>query len=155
MASYVEKTLAPGEEILYRVHFHWLYKLWAVIALLLLGIFLVGIYIFLRIMIRIWTTEIVVTNDRLVMKTGFVARHTEEVSLDKIEEINVEQSFWGRIFDFGKVDVRGTGEGNIQIPVIDDPLGLRKAIQNARTLYRGDREVPNPRGHAAFRSFNQ
>jgi len=149
VASYVERTLAPGEEILYRVRFHWLYKLWAVFNLVFFGIFLVGIYVFFRVLIRIWTTEIVVTNDRLVMKTGFIARRTEEVSLDKIEEINVVQSFWGRIFDFGKVDVRGTGEGNIQIPVIDDPLGLRKAIQSARALYRGDREVPAPGRHAA------
>lgn len=142
MASYVEKTLAPGEEILYRARFHWLYKLWAVTALVVLGVVLVGIYIFLRIVIRIWTTEIVITNDRLVMKTGFVARHTQEMSLDKIEEIHVVQTFWGRIFGFGSVDVRGTGEGNIQIPVIDDPLGLRKAIQDARAQYRGDVEVP-------------
>jgi uncharacterized membrane protein YdbT with pleckstrin-like domain len=142
VASYVEKTLAPGEEILYRARFHWLYKLWAVTALVVLGVVLVGIYIFLRIVIRIWTTEIVITNDRLVMKTGFVARHTQEMSLDKIEEIHVVQTFWGRIFGFGSVDVRGTGEGNIQIPVIDDPLGLRKAIQDARAQYRGDVEVP-------------
>jgi uncharacterized membrane protein YdbT with pleckstrin-like domain len=151
VSSYVEKTLAPGEEILYRAHFHWLYKLWAVVALVLFGVFLVGIYIFFRIMIRIWVTEIAVTNDRLVMKTGFIARRTQEVSLDKIEEINVVQSVWGRIFGFGSVDVRGTGEGNIQIPVIANPLGMRRGIQNARALYRGDVEVPRHAFRAASR----
>lgn len=145
MSSYVAKTLASSERILYRAHFHWLYKLWAVVALFVLGIVLVGIYIFLRIMIRVWVTEIVVTTDRLVMKTGFIARRTEEVSLDKIEEINVVQSAWGRIFGFGRVDVRGTGEGNIQIPVIANPLGLRKAIQDARALEFAGGESSRPR----------
>lgn len=140
MTSYVEKTLAPGESILYRAHFHWLYKLWAVVALVGLGVILVGIYIFLYIVIRIWVTEIVVTTDRLVLKTGFIARRTQEMSLDKIEEIKVMQSVFGRIFGFGSLDVRGTGEGNIQIPVIANPLGLRRAIQEARAQYRGDIE---------------
>jgi uncharacterized membrane protein YdbT with pleckstrin-like domain len=136
----VEKTLAPGETILYRAHFHWLYKLWAIIALLVLGVVLVGVYIFLYIIIRIWVTEIVVTSDRLVFKTGFIARRTQEMSLDKIEEIKVMQSVFGRIFGFGSLDVRGTGEGNIQIPVIANPLGMRRAIQKARAQYRGDTE---------------
>ncbi len=146
--SYVAKTLAPGEEILYSVRFHWMTKLGAFLALILLFWLIIGIVIFFRIMIQVWTTEIVVTNDRLAMKEGWIARKTEQVSLDKIEEVQLTQSFWGRIFGFGKVHVRGTGEGNIETPIIDDPLGLVRAIQSARTNYQGDGEVSRAPGLA-------
>jgi hypothetical protein len=136
--SYVEKTLAPGEEIVFRAHFPWIYTLNSVLALVLLGPFVIGIFIFFERMFRKWTTEIVVTNHRLVVKTGWIARKSQEVSLEKVEEIKLDQSFWGRILDYGSLDIRGTGVGNIQLPNIDDPVGLRLAINSARSAQLGE-----------------
>jgi uncharacterized membrane protein YdbT with pleckstrin-like domain len=130
--SYVESTLGPGEEIIFRARFPWVYTLNSWLALLLLGVFVVGIVIFIERTIRQMTTEIVVTSRRFVVKTGFIARKTQEVSLEKIEQIKLNQSFWGRILDYGSLDIRGTGVGNIQLPNIDEPLALRRAINAAR-----------------------
>lgn len=138
--SYVAKTLAPHETIYFRAKFHWLYTLQAFLWLIFLGIILVGIYQFFALMIRMWTTEIVVTTDRLVVKTGFISRKTQEVSLEKVEEIKLHQSIMGRILGYGDIDIHGTGVGNIQLPTIDDPVALRRAIQEARANYRGDVE---------------
>lgn len=133
--SYVDKTLAPGEEIIYRGRFPWVYSLGSWLALLLLGIFIVGIIIFIERTVKRATTEIVVTNRRFVVKTGFIARKTQEVALEKIEEIKLTQSFWGRLLGYGSMDIRGTGVGNIQLPSIDEPLELRKAINSARSAH--------------------
>lgn len=130
--TYVQKTLGDGEQILHTANFHWTYTLSALLALIILGVILIGIWIFLSMMIRKWTTEIAVTTDRFVMKTGWIARKTEEVSLNKIEEIRLEQSVLGRVFGFGKLRIQGTGVGAITLPNIDEPLKVRRAIANAR-----------------------
>jgi uncharacterized membrane protein YdbT with pleckstrin-like domain len=46
-----------------------------------------------------WTTETDVTNLRVVHKTGFIKRQTFEMSLDKVESVDVNQSVLGRLMD--------------------------------------------------------
>lgn len=130
--SYVKSTLGDSEIIQYRAHFHWTYWLGAFLSLIFLGIFLIGIYWFFLMFIRILTTEIVVTSERFVFKRGWIARHTAEVMLSNIEEVNLKQSIMGRLLGFGKVAVRGTGAGLIILPTIDSPIKLRRAILHAR-----------------------
>ena len=61
-----------------------------------------------------WTTETDVTNLRVVHKTGFIKRRTFEMSLDKVESVDVNQSILGRILNYGDVTVHGRrrGQGN-------------------------------------------
>ena len=135
--SYVDKTLGPGEQVIYRARFPWVYTLGSWMALLLLWwLLLLGVFMFIERTVRRATTEIVVTNRRFVVKTGFIARKTQEVSLEKIEEIKLTQSFWGRLFGYGSFDIRGTGVGNIQLPSVDEPLELRRAINTARGTHQ-------------------
>jgi len=48
-----------------------------------------------------WTTETDVTNFRVVHKTGFIQRQTFEMSVDKVESVDVTQTTLGRIFGYG------------------------------------------------------
>ena len=59
---------------------------------LMLGVFLIGIIIFSVMIIRKWTTEIVVTKDRLIYKTGWIARRAEEITPTRIEEVALTQT---------------------------------------------------------------
>lgn len=165
MSSYVEKTLADDESIVHRAHFNWTYSfipfVWSLIGAAPLAMLCyiqlskglsfeelslgwwfaiaataVGLLILLCHMVAVWTTEIVVTTYRFVYKTGLISRHTQEVSLNKIEEITLKQSIWGRIFGFGKLILRGTGVGVIQLPDLDDPIEVRKIIENAKSNLR-------------------
>lgn len=138
--SYVLQTMSENENILYRAKFHWLYTFSAYLVLLLLGWVLIGIFIFFRMMINKWTSEIVLTDQRLVYKTGWIKRNTQEVTLNRLEEINLNQGFWGRIFDFGKLDIHGTGVGLIDLPNIDSPLKFRTAIGNAKSKFKNHME---------------
>lgn len=133
--GYVEKSLADDEIIVLKAKFHWTVHLAAWAALLFLGVALVGIYIFLRLIIWIWTTEIAVTDRRLLVKRGWLTRKTEELSLSSVEELNIVQGFWGRLLDFGKLIIAGTGAGEIITPPIADPVGFRRAVSQARTRF--------------------
>jgi uncharacterized membrane protein YdbT with pleckstrin-like domain len=165
MAGYVEKSLAGDEHIVYRAHFNWTYSffpvLWfaigcAPVAMYLMimargipfeelrtgwwitGIgFAIGSLILTIHLINLMTTEIVITNYRLVYKTGWIARNTQEVSLANIEEMTLTQSVWGRLLGYGKLVIRGTGVGVIELPNLDDPIVVRKKIEAARATLRG------------------
>lgn len=93
---------------------------------------LYGFMRFLVMMLRKRATEMVVTNRRLIFKRGVVARRSDEVNIDRIEGCNVYQSFWGRIFGYGVVVVRGMGIGEIILPTMDNPLQFRRSIDNAQ-----------------------
>lgn len=149
--SYVSRTLGSKERVLYLTGYHWFYWLgvavlsvpFLVIAvaslpsysaldfilLMLSGVpFAYGVYLFVHGI----ALEVAVTNDRFVKKTGLVAITTEEVSLDKIEEVNVNETILGRIFGYGNVNVHGTGAGAIRVKMVNSPVNLRRAIQTAR-----------------------
>lgn len=96
--------------------------------------FLCGLYMFAQMMVIKATTEIAITNNRLIYKQGLVARHVGEISIDRIEGVNVLQGMLGRIFDYGNVIVRGMGVGEVMLPPIAQPIEFRKAIEKARTL---------------------
>lgn len=132
MSRYVENSLARNETIIEKARFHWIYSLGAWSALIFLGLFIVGIIIFFEMMIRKWSTEIAVTNQRFIIKTGWLSLTTNEISLNNIEGVRVRQDFWGRIFGFGTVHVEGTGVDSAETPIIADPVGFRRAIENAK-----------------------
>ena len=77
------------------------------------------------------TTEIAVTNRRVIYKTGLVSRRTVEMNMDKVESVDVTQDIFGRIFDYGTVLIRGTGASLEPLSTIASPLALRNAISAA------------------------
>lgn len=165
MSGYVKQTLAEDEEIIYRANFNWTYSfgpvMWFITGLspiVLLsyaqymravpaseltiawwfaaGGALAGLLIALLHAIHLWTTEIVVTTFRFVYKQGLISRSTQEVSLNKIEEITLQQSVWGRLFGYGQLILRGTGVGVIELPAVDGPIKVRQIIENTRSSLR-------------------
>jgi uncharacterized membrane protein YdbT with pleckstrin-like domain len=106
----------------------------AAIKILAFMVLTLGILRYAQLMIIKITTEIVVTNKRLIYKRGLVARYVGEMNVDRIEGINVLQGFWGRIFNFGRLMVRGMGVGEVLLPPIEDPIKFRRAIEKARTV---------------------
>lgn len=146
--SYIEHSLSEAETVLYRARFPWYYHAgaWAILAAavvigavlyanglepVIAGIIAVfGLTVFLLILVPIWATEIGVTNQRLIYKRGLLWRKTQELQLRAIEEVNLDQGLLGRLFGFGRLDLHGTGVGDIRLPTLADPVGLRKALQD-------------------------
>jgi uncharacterized membrane protein YdbT with pleckstrin-like domain len=75
-----------------------------------------------------WTTEIDVTNRRIVYKVGFIKRHTVEMNMDKVESVDVDQSIMGRLLNYGDIAVRGTGETWEKLHNIGSPLEFRNHV---------------------------
>jgi len=86
----------------------------------------------LLLLVRAWlvrvTTEIVVTDRRIIHKVGLVARHTEEMNLSKVETVDVDQGLAGRILGYGSLLIRGTGGSWEPLRRVASPLAVRNAI---------------------------
>jgi uncharacterized membrane protein YdbT with pleckstrin-like domain len=152
MGRYIDEILQPGEKVLYSTNVHWIFYLpaiaaWIVAAVLLVlsrattteGIVLLclsasavvavaALYWSAKAWFHRWTTETDVTNLRVVHKSGFIKRRTFEMSLDKVESVDVNQSILGRILNYGDVTILGVGEGKETIATIASPLEFRNFI---------------------------
>jgi uncharacterized membrane protein YdbT with pleckstrin-like domain len=151
MGRYIDDILQPGEKVLYSTNAHWIFYWPAFAAWIVALAFLVisrmfidtpallclslaaiaavaGLYWAVKAWFHRWTTETDVTNLRVVHKTGFVKRRTFEMSLDKVESVDVNQSILGRLLNYGDVTVRGVGEGAETIRTIASPLDFRNHI---------------------------
>ena len=92
---------------------------------------LVGGVLFVAVMLPIWTTEIGVTTQRLIYKRGLLRRTTNELQLRAIEEVNLEQGLLGRLFNYGRIELHGTGVDDIRLPQLAEPIALQRAVQEA------------------------
>ena len=150
MGRYIDEILQPGEKVLYSTNAHWIFYLpaiagWIVTLALvaaagafppmaLVGlpaaavIAVVAMYFTIKGWFHRLSTETDVTDRRVVHKTGFINRRTFEMSLDKIESVDVNQSIMGRILNYGDVTILGVGEGKQKIATIASPLAFRSAI---------------------------
>lgn len=126
---YTESALVSGERVQYVGHFRWLQK---IAALVLCGI-IVGIYW----VIEMRSTEMAITSRRLIYKRGWIARETDELSLHRIEEVNLQQGFWGRVLGYGKVHVQGMGGGEILLPTMGSPTRFKRELQEAQVKAEG------------------
>ena len=152
MGRFIDDILQPGERVLYSTNAHWIFFLPAIAGWVVTIAFLVlsrlvaadtpmllclsmaaiaaifALYKTATAWFYHWTTETDVTNMRVVHKTGFIKRQTFEMSLDKVESVDVNQSILGRILNYGDVSIFGVGEGNKTIGTIASPLAFRNAI---------------------------
>lgn len=94
-------------------------------------------YLILRVarsLIAYATTEIAVSNQRFVVKFGWISRAVTEISIPKIEGVFIHQGIIGRVFGYGSVTVRGTGGDFAVAPNVHDPLALQAALHQAISL---------------------
>ena len=132
MASYIDQVLINDEQVIYRARLS-KWSLWPQILFgaLLLPLFGAGLLLWLWAWILYATTELAVTNKRVIAKTGMIERRTNEMFLEKIESIQVDQSILGRLFNFGSVVISGTGVHSAPFKNISDPLALRRSFMTA------------------------
>jgi uncharacterized membrane protein YdbT with pleckstrin-like domain len=152
MGRYIDDILQPGEKVLYSTNAHWIFYFPAIVAWIVAAVILVlsrvtasqGVELFclaasavvalaalywtLTAWFHRWTTETDVTNMRVVHKEGFIQRRTFEMSLDKVESVDVNQSILGRLLNYGDVTILGVGEGRETIRMISAPLAFRSYI---------------------------
>lgn len=150
---YVRRVLQPGESIVYATKLHWIIYLRAILLLIICLILAAAAWytaenrnlslalsiaavIFVLLSLSSWfpafirriTTELALTDRRIIHKRGLLARYTMEMNRRQVESIDVDQTILGRIIGYGSVVVRGTGSSLEPIPNITDPLTFRTHI---------------------------
>ena len=156
--SYVDNNLIQGETVLHKARLHWfIYVPSAILLMLGIGTWiagdekvkalgavfaLAGVWLGLKALIAVWSVEMAITNKRVIVKTGLIARNTLELNHSKIESYKVDQSIMGRLLGFGDLTIVGTGATHEPIRLIDDPLLFRrKAIEIMDVLQDPQRRV--------------
>ena len=150
--SYVQSVLQPGEHVRYTTNLHWTIYLpgflllifaalvfwfghtwltvgagwiWDAIAGVVFACAAVALF---GAWFRRWTTEIAVTDRRIIYKRGFIRRRTIEMHLDKVESVDVDQTILGRIFNYGDIIIRGVGVGIEPFTKVDSPITFRNHV---------------------------
>jgi uncharacterized membrane protein YdbT with pleckstrin-like domain len=142
--SYVDRSLIPGESVLFRTRLHWIIFTWPFVFLLLTitALYLrytrtaqvlsaVTLMVFLARYLVYVASEFAVTNKRVIAKVGVFQRRTLELLLTKVEAIAVTQNIAGQIFGCGTIMVTGTGGTREPFSNIRSPLEFRRAVQAA------------------------
>ncbi len=152
---YSRSTLAPNETPFYRTSLHWIIFIrFGIIALLAflfvgmpfaialqaltgseLGWFALPLPVLFLVppTLAFASSELVITDRRVLIKTGIVRRQTLEMFISKIESVGVDQGFFGRMFDYGSVLVRGTGGFEQAFEAIAAPLEFRRWVQRLQS----------------------
>jgi membrane protein YdbS with pleckstrin-like domain len=160
--SYAEQNLAPGETIVYRARYHWIYYKLTLVLLLVAAVFglwwwiagnrledgttsavfgniallfllgAAGHFVVRR--IRATADEYVVTNRRVIRKYGLIAREVEQALLDRIQDITLQQGITARLLGYGTVVLETASEtGRLTFPDIAEPEEFRKAVWGQQT----------------------
>lgn len=157
MANFIEKTLEPGEQIVFKGRLHWYfnfrYTVWGVLlnVLGLAGMFysaqndtsdsavktilvvsfvacLMGIGFILYGCLLRMKTEFAITNTRFIQKDGLLNIRLTEIPLFKVETVNFEQTFIERIIGTGAIELVGSGGTNHKVRFIQKPFEVRNLI---------------------------
>lgn len=144
--SYIKKTLLPDEKIIYLSHPHWIVIFRSCVVLIVITVFLLiggppnllaisffsvlALIACLTGLIVYYSSEFGITDKRIVMKSGFIARVAFENSLDRIEGVEISQTIMGRIFDYGSIRIRGVSGTNELFSAVCYPFRFRyKALE--------------------------
>jgi uncharacterized membrane protein YdbT with pleckstrin-like domain len=161
--SYLDDHLLDDEHIVYRARIHWTLfasSLVVVVAGIALAIILglyepgywylgaalagIGLLIAIPPAISYISSEFAVTNKRVLSKTGFIQRESDETLLSKVEAVSVDQGIIGRMLGFGTVRITGSGGTEDSFPRIAQPLEFRRQVQS-QVVALEERRGPRPR----------
>jgi len=162
LSRFIRRTLMPDEKVLGEARFHGFYVFCAFLNLsffLLLGGALqytldryvplhgmgvwpllsmtgIGIWILAAMMLKRWTTEIILTNRRLLYKRGFFLVTLAEADVEQLASDNVNQSLIGRLLDYGALCIRCIEANDFVLPPVAHPYDFRNKIEHAKQAYR-------------------
>lgn len=84
--------------------------------------------------IAIWSNrEYIVTNRRVIQISGVFRKDVVDSSLEKVNDVKMSQSFWGRLFDYGDIEILTASELGVNLfKSISDPVKFKTDMLNAK-----------------------
>lgn len=172
--SYPEKLLTEGEHVVTQFRPHWrllvipvLWVIAAIAAIILayqvipgegavdLGITIAVVLALVPMAIvpfvKYWFTAYVLTNERLITRSGVIARSGIEIPLDNITNVVFNQSILERILQSGDLLIESAGEsGQSRFADIPEPEAFQSLLYKVRedreTAHRARSTMPAPVG---------
>ncbi len=165
--SYVQSMLGEHETVLHTARQHWLVFLSSILVEITVTIILAAIALVVNILVPPtliysiivflvlllvpligairdfliwWNRKYLVTNRRVIQISGVVNKNVTDSSLEKVNDVKMEQSFLGRLFNYGDVEILTASElGANLFQRIGDPVRFKTAMLNAKeALERGN-----------------
>jgi uncharacterized membrane protein YdbT with pleckstrin-like domain len=164
--SYLNSLLGDKEKIILVAHQHWLVLLGEIASELLLSlaiiILAVGLSIFIGPLallglvillaplasltrdVLIWANrKYVITSRRVIQISGVLNKDVVDSSLEKVNDVMLDQSFPGRLFGYGDLEVLTASEiGVNKIRRIANPIQYKIAMVNAKAQLEGVSGTP-------------
>ena len=153
--SYIQSMLGESERVLLVTRQHWFVLFSAITAeifitlVIVAGVSVATIYyppaafgfvlVFVPLLsalrdILIWSNhEYLVTNRRVIQISGIFNKNVVDSSLEKVNDVKMSQSFFGRMFDYGDVEILTASEIGVNLfRRIGDPVKFKTAMLNAK-----------------------
>jgi len=167
--SYLASLLGENEKVEFVARQHWSILLRSiaaevVIAIIILGavtialpltggilavlylLALIPLGMITRDVIIWWNNQYVVTNRRVIQIHGVFNKNVIDSSLEKVNDVKMEQSFFGRMFDYGDIEILTASElGANRFSWIERPVHFKTAMLNAKERMGMD-EMPRRGG---------
>jgi uncharacterized membrane protein YdbT with pleckstrin-like domain len=155
---YLKNLLGENEQVLFSTHQHWLVLageilsesvltvavivgvtlirfLWLLNPLVFFGYLLLifPLVSLLRDMLNWSNRKYVVTSRRVIQLAGVFNKNVTDSSLEKVNDVKLSQSFLGRIFDYGDIEILTASElGVNKFTHIGRPIQYKTAMINAK-----------------------
>jgi uncharacterized membrane protein YdbT with pleckstrin-like domain len=80
------------------------------------------------------STHYIVTNERLHIRRGLIARHVQETRLERVQNVNTDQSVFERVLQIGTVDfdTAGTTDSDFSFTGVGQPERVVAAVDRAQ-----------------------
>jgi uncharacterized membrane protein YdbT with pleckstrin-like domain len=154
--NYLEGLLGENERVLLKTHQHWFVlfnKIFLEIILIVLIIavslfvstyyYPIAIYGVILVLVplagmlkdvMVWRNNAyLVTSRRVIQISGVLGKDVVDSSLEKVNDVKMSQSFFGRMFDYGDIEILTASELGVNLfHQIADPVGFKTAMLNAK-----------------------
>jgi uncharacterized membrane protein YdbT with pleckstrin-like domain len=134
-------SLLPDEKLIKNAVFHWgIYWKGCVVGvfglLLTLKVFNLGVFILfvasLMLGLAYMTKHfmlLVLTNKRLLIRSGLIRMDTVQLSLERVESVELERTIPGMLLGYASVVITGTGSRVMAVPFVDLPHVFRRLTE--------------------------
>jgi uncharacterized membrane protein YdbT with pleckstrin-like domain len=145
----MKTKLKKDEKVVLEIKLHWftlvasfLLSAALIVAGILIGSFgylltMVGVLIFAYKLIERNNNLWIVTNFRVIDEKGVLSSNSKESPLDKINNVSFHQSFWGKLFGYGNVQIQTAAEiGATTYTMLENPKLLKDTITQMQEEYK-------------------
>lgn len=91
-----------------------------------------GILMFILYVIKVLTTEIGLTDRRIMHKRGLLFVKVEQIDLEEIRGENLDTGTWGRLLNYGYLLLDCRFIGDIRLPAIENAEGFLRVLHDTR-----------------------